>query len=77
MTRGVPAVKLTMVSEGGGPEVSSTKARAKGNTRAAAGAATGLADGTDCREPQATRTRRQVARLPTPRDIPPIIRGER
>lgn len=39
MLRGWPAVKVTDVSEGGGPEVSSTTTRANGNTRETVGTA--------------------------------------
>ena len=38
MVRGSPAVKVTDVSEGAGPEVSSTMTRARGNTRETVGA---------------------------------------
>jgi hypothetical protein len=38
MFRGSPDVKVTDVSEGAGPEVSSTITRARGNTRGAVGA---------------------------------------
>src|SRR3954470_4915176 len=51
MVRALPAEKLTEVSEGGGPEVSSTITRFNGRTRAAVGTAGAATAGGRC-EPQ-------------------------
>jgi hypothetical protein len=78
----VPAVKLTDVSEGGGPEVSSTMTRTSGRIRATVGAS-GVVGATGWRAPQApteqsAATPSQVAGRLDPRDIPGItlVRGE-
>jgi hypothetical protein len=74
---GAPVVKLTEVSEGGGPDVSSTMTRASGSIRETAGDDVGV--GTGALDPHAPRTTSQVARLFRLRNIPRIlkVRGER
>jgi hypothetical protein len=83
--RGLPVVKVTEVSDGGGPEVSSTKTRASGSTLGATGAtdSAGLSATEGLRPPQArtaliAETRSQVAPPTGPRDIAPIkeVRSE-
>ena len=69
-------VKVTDVSEGGGPEVSSTNSRARGSTLGAVGVA-GLSGTEGARPPQAMTALTaaksgQLAATPNPRDIAPF-----
>jgi hypothetical protein len=78
MIRGVPAAKLTEVSEGGGPAVSSTMTRASARTRAGAGVPDGVGVAIGCLEPQASAIS-QVAGVVGLRNIARIttVRGKR
>ena len=70
MTRGVPVTNSTVVSDGGGPEVSSTIAAASGTIRAADGSALVRVA---ARPPHAATARQsQLARLQRLPDIPVI-----
>ena len=83
--RGLPVVKVTEVSGGGGPEVSSTKTRTRGSVLGAVGVAGLAGAGTDGWRPPharialAANTRSQVAPPTGSRDIVPIrrVRGEK
>jgi hypothetical protein len=78
-------VKVTEVSDGGGPEVSSTNTRATGRVLAADGVAGLSGAGTEgwrplqARVELAVNTRSQVARLTGSRDIVPLgkVRSEK
>ena len=81
MVREVPVLKLTEVSDGAGPEVSSTITRLDGNSRGAVGPGGAAVVGIGRRPPQAQRPSAiapsQVAGLPGPRDIARVVKGER
>lgn len=71
-------MKFTDVSDGGGPEVSRTMARASGITLGADGDAAGVGvAGACCLEPHAVNTINQVAGAFRARDIPRILKSER
>lgn len=76
MIRGAPAIKLTEVSEGGGPDVSSTMTRASGRTLGAEGMAAGVL-GREGLEPHALKKISQVAGPFRVRDIAAILKGKR
>ena len=78
MTRGVPAEKLTEVSEAGGPAVSITMTRETGSTRGGVGSVPGAVDGCGRREPQPRIAASQVAAHRGFRDIARVkgVRGE-
>jgi hypothetical protein len=72
MVRGSPAMKVTVVSGGGGPAVSSTIASANGMVRMPEGAPTAPSRG-EREPPQAAAARQsQLARPQSPRNIPAI-----
>ena len=83
--RGLPVVKVTEVSAGGGPEVSSTKTRASGSSFGADGVAGLSGTGTEGRRPPQARIalavnmRSKVAPPTGSRDIVPIteVRSEK
>jgi hypothetical protein len=70
ITRGRPVVNVTLVSDGAGPEVSSTTADGSGTTRTAVGPA--AAAPAAARPPHAAARQSQLARPHRLRDIPLI-----
>ena len=72
MTRRSPAVNVTTVSEGGGPDVSSTMASARGIVRVSAAGVLSLPAGERAPPQAATARQSQLARPHSPRDIPAI-----